>query len=35
MKPLTLVRAYDNVLLRQGYHTPYGAVIDEHGAMVE
>jgi hypothetical protein len=35
MKPLTLDRGYDNVLLGQGYRTPRGAVIDEYGAMVE
>jgi hypothetical protein len=35
MKPLTLDREYDNVLLGQGYRTPHGAVIDEYGAMVE
>jgi hypothetical protein len=34
-KPLTLYRAYDNVLLGQGYHIPHGAVIDEYGVMVE
>jgi hypothetical protein len=35
MKPLTLYRGYDYVLLGQGYRTPRGVVIDEYGAMVE
>jgi hypothetical protein len=35
MKPLTLYRGYDNVLLGQGCRTPRGAVIDEYGAVVK
>jgi hypothetical protein len=35
MKPLTLDRTYDNVLLCQGYRTPHAAVTDGYGAMVK
>jgi hypothetical protein len=35
MKPLTLDRGGDNVLLGWSYRTPHGAVIDEYGVMVE
>jgi hypothetical protein len=35
MKPLTLDKGYENVLLGQGYRIPHGAVIDEYGAMME
>jgi hypothetical protein len=35
VKPLTLDRGCDSVLLGQSYRTPHGAVIDEYGAMVE
>jgi hypothetical protein len=31
----TLGPGGDNVLLRQRYRTPHGAVIDDYGAMVE
>jgi hypothetical protein len=35
VKPLTLDRGCDIVLLGQSNRTPHGAVIDEYGAMVE
>jgi hypothetical protein len=35
VKPLTLDRGCDSVLLGQSNRTPHGAVIDEYGAMVE